>query len=73
MNVISVSQPKEKVAVHIDGNNFYGYLKDEAIRFPKDTKFNYSKFVEWLAGDRDREISREEVAVIRQLVSYCGN
>lgn len=65
MNVFSASQPKEKVAVYIDGNNFYGYLKDKAIDFHKDTKFNYSKFVEWLTRDRECVSKRYYVGIAR--------
>ena len=36
---------KEKVAVYIDGNNFYKYLKDEEINFPKGVKFDFNKFI----------------------------
>lgn len=65
MTVSPISQPKEKIAIYIDGNNFYGYLKDEAIRFPKDTKFNYSKFVDWLTGDRECVSKRYYVGIAR--------
>lgn len=27
------SNEKEKIAIYIDGSNFYGYLKDEEINF----------------------------------------
>lgn len=67
MNISSVSQRKEKIAVYIDGNNFYGYLKDKPIDFPKDMKFNYSKFVEWLAGDRECVSKRYYVGIARNL------
>ncbi len=65
MIVSAISQSKEKVAVYIDGNNFYGYLKDKAINFPKDTRFNYSKFVQWLVGDRDCVSKRYYVGIAR--------
>jgi len=39
---------KEKVAVYIDGSNFYHYLKDEEISFPKGVKFNFKAFVDFL-------------------------
>jgi len=44
---------KEKVAIYIDGNNFYKYLKDEQIGFPKGMRFNFSAFVDFLTGDRE--------------------
>jgi uncharacterized LabA/DUF88 family protein len=65
MNIFSGSQRKEKIAVYIDGNNFYGYLKDKAIDFPKDIKFNYSKFVNWLARDRECVSKRYYVGIAR--------
>ena len=65
MIVSAISQSKEKVAVYIDGNNFYGYLKDKAINFSKDTRFNYSKFVQWLVGDRDCVSKRYYVGIAR--------
>ena len=36
---------KEKVAVYIDGSNFYHYLKDKEISFPKGVKFDFITFV----------------------------
>jgi hypothetical protein len=27
---------KERVAIYIDGSNFYKYLKDKEINFPKE-------------------------------------
>ncbi len=35
---------KERIVVYIDGNNFYGYLKDKEINLPKGTKFDFSGF-----------------------------
>lgn len=32
---------QERVAVYIDGNNFYGYLKDKEVDFPKGIKFDF--------------------------------
>ncbi len=52
MKIISIKK-KEKVAVYIDGNNFYKYLKDKEVDFPKGTKFNFSKFVDSLIGERE--------------------
>lgn len=43
---------KEKVAVYIDGSNFYHYLKDKEISFPKGEKFDFELFVDFLVGDR---------------------
>lgn len=43
---------KEKVAVYIDGSNFYHYLKDKEISFPKGMKFDFKTFVDFLVQDR---------------------
>jgi len=37
---------KERVAVYIDGSNFYNYLKDKEINFPKGTKFDFKTFTD---------------------------
>lgn len=34
---------KEKVAIYIDGSNFYHRLSDAPVKIPKGTKFNYKK------------------------------
>jgi len=49
---------KERVAVYIDGSNFYGYLKDEEINFPKGNKFDFKAFVNFLVGDKRECISK---------------
>ncbi len=49
---------KERVAVYIDGSNFYGYLKDKEIAFPKGIKFDYKEFVDFLVGDKRGLISK---------------
>jgi len=56
---------KERVAVYIDGNNFYGYLKDREIRFRKGTKFDYSKFIDSLVGERKCISKRYYVGIAR--------
>jgi uncharacterized LabA/DUF88 family protein len=43
---------KRKVAVYIDGSNFYHYLKDKEINFPKGVKFDFKTFVDFLVRDR---------------------
>ena len=43
---------EEKVAVYIDGSNFYHYLKNKAISFPKGIKFGFKAFVDfWWATE----------------------
>jgi len=49
---------KEKVCVYIDGSNFYKYLKDKEINFPKGVKFNYKAFVDSLIGDQRECVSK---------------
>ena len=49
---------KERVAVYIDGSNFYGYLKDKEIVFPKGTKFDFKKFVNFLVGGKRGLVSK---------------
>ena len=49
---------KERVAVYIDGSNFYGYLKDKEINFPKGTKFDFKEFVDFLVSDKKELVSK---------------
>ena len=58
---------KERVAVYVDGNNFYGYLKDEEIGINKGIKFNYSKFVDFLVGGRECISKRYYVGIARNI------
>lgn len=58
---------KKKVAVYIDGSNFYNYLKDKEVNFPKGTKFDYSEFVDFLVGDRECVSKRYYVGIIRNV------
>ena len=44
---------KERVAVYIDGSNFYNYLKNGKVNFFGNTKFNFSAFVDYLVGNRE--------------------
>lgn len=57
----------EKVAVYIDGNNFYKYLKDKEVDFPKGVKFNLSKFVDFLVGARECASKRYYVGIARNI------
>ena len=58
---------KERVAVYIDGNNFFGYLKDREINFPKGVSFSYKKFVDDLVGDRKCISKRYYVGIARNI------
>lgn len=64
---MSNTSAKEKVAVYIDGNNFYKYLKDKEISFSRGIKFDYRKFVEFLTGDRKCVSKRYYVGIARNL------
>jgi len=61
------AQKKERVAVYIDGNNFYKYLKDKEINFPKGMKFDFNKFVDFLVGERECISKRYYVGIARNL------
>ena len=58
---------KERVAIYIDGNNFYKYLKDKEINFPKGVKFDFNKFVDFLVKDRECISKRYYVGIVRNL------
>ncbi len=62
-----LSNKKEKMAVYIDGNNFYKYLKDKEINFPKGVKFDFNKFIDYLVRDRRCISKRYYVGIARNL------
>jgi len=66
MNIIPI-KGKQKIAVYIDGNNFYKYLKDKEINFLRGIKFDFSKFVEFLAGERRCISKRYYIGIARNL------
>lgn len=55
---MNIFKRKERIAVYIDGSNFYGYLKDREIAFPKGTKFDFKEFVNFLVGDKREIVSK---------------
>ncbi len=57
----------EKVCIYIDGSNFYGYLKDKEISFPKGTKFNFKKFVDFLVNNRTCISKRYYTGIFRNI------
>jgi len=68
MKVMSpLLRKKEKVAVYIDGNNFYKYLKDKEINFSKGVKFYFNQFVDFLVKDRECISKRYYVGIARNL------
>ena len=58
---------KERVAVYIDGSNFYKYLKDEQINFPKWIKFDFNKFIDFLAKNRKCISKRYYMGIAKNL------
>ena len=58
---------KERVAVFIDGSNFYHYLKSQEVGFPFNTgaKFNYRLFVDSLVGNRECVARNYYTGIIR--------
>ncbi len=54
-----------KIAVYIDGSNFYKYLKDKEISLPKGKKFNFKKFVNYLVGSNECISKRYYVGIMR--------
>ncbi|MBU2101364.1 NYN domain-containing protein [Patescibacteria group bacterium] len=58
---------KKRVAIYIDGNNFYGYLKDEEINLPRGKKFDFTKFTEFLIKGRECVSKRYYVGIARNI------
>ncbi|MDO8470685.1 MAG: NYN domain-containing protein [bacterium] len=61
----SPTERKERVAIYIDGSNFYKYLKGTGLDFPKGTRLNFSKFAEFLTGDRVCVSKRYYIGIAR--------
>jgi len=57
MRILSKNK-RERVAVYIDGSNFYKYLKDKEINFPKGVKFDFRAFVNFLVGEHRECVSK---------------
>ena len=66
METLSVRK-REKAAIYIDGNNFYKYLKDKEISFPKGTRFDFIKFADFLIGERECVSKRYYVGIARNV------
>jgi uncharacterized LabA/DUF88 family protein len=67
METASSLTGEERVAVYIDGNNFYKYLKDKEVNFPKGIKFDYGQFVNFLVKERTCISKRYYVGIARNL------
>jgi len=57
----------ERVAIYIDGNNFYKYLKDKEVNFPKGVKFDFNQFVSFIVKNRECISKRYYVGVARNI------
>lgn len=57
----------ERVCIYIDGSNFYGYLKDEEISFPKGVRFNFRNFADFLVGGRTCISKRYYTGIFRNI------
>lgn len=55
------------MAIYIDGSNFYHYLKDEEISFPKGVKFDFSAFVDFFVDQRKCVSKRYYTGVFRNI------
>jgi uncharacterized LabA/DUF88 family protein len=62
-----IFKKKEKVAIYIDANNFFRYLKDKEISFPKGVKFDYDKFLKHLVKGRELVSKRYYVGIARNI------
>ncbi|MEK9174831.1 MAG: NYN domain-containing protein [Patescibacteria group bacterium] len=58
---------KEKVAIYVDGSNFYHYLKDKEIGFPKGAKFDFKLFADFLSGSRRCVSKRYYTGIFRNV------
>ncbi len=58
---------KERVAIYIDGSNFYHYLKDKEIGSKKGDKFDFCKFIDYLVGDRECISKRYYTGIFRNI------
>jgi len=60
-----ILKKQEKIAIYIDGNNFYKYLKDKKIALPKGVKFDYTEFIKFLTRGRKLVSKRYYVGIAR--------
>ncbi len=57
----------ERIAVYIDGNNFFGYLKDREIGLRKGEKSDLNKLVDFIAHGRQVISKRYYVGIARNI------
>lgn len=59
------SLPPKRVAVYIDGSNFYHKMKSPELQIENLTNFNFRGLAEWLAAGREIISCRYYVGVVR--------
>ncbi|MDP3244663.1 MAG: NYN domain-containing protein [bacterium] len=62
---MDLKQEKERIAVYIDGSNFYHLLRSPKIDLNNTLKFDFKSFVLWLVKERKIEEMNYYVAVVR--------
>ncbi|MCX6713595.1 MAG: NYN domain-containing protein [Candidatus Vogelbacteria bacterium] len=58
-------EKKERVAIYIDGSNFYHYLRDKETGFIKGSLFDFKKFSEFLGTGRNCISKRYYTGIFR--------
>ncbi|MFH1187470.1 MAG: NYN domain-containing protein [bacterium] len=58
-------QSQKRVAVYIDGSNFYFKMKSPELHFKNLVKFNFRGLAEWLSRDRKIISCRYYIGVVR--------
>ena len=54
-----------RVAVYVDGGNFYFKMKDDEMSVPNILEFDFRSFIEWLSRGRIIISGRYYVGVVR--------
>ena len=57
----------EKVAIYIDGSNFYNYLKDKEINYHQGAKFDFKAFTDFLVDKRESASKRYYTGIFRNI------
>lgn len=57
---------KQRVAIFLDGSNFYHRIKDTELDFKQSLDFDYKSFAEWLACGRNIASTIYYVGVVRK-------
>lgn len=56
---------KERVAIYIDGSNFYRYLKEIKLIHPKGKDFSYPALISFIAENREVVSGRFYIGIMR--------